>query len=102
VKSQVAVKLFGEDMEVLKAKGSEIAEALQGVEGAADVQVEKVTGLAYLQVDISRAAIARYGINISEIQEVLELAAGGKTVSDLYEGQKRFAVALRSGKIVQH
>ncbi len=95
VKSQLAVKLFGEDMDTLKAKGSEIAEALQGVEGAADVQVEKVSGLAYLQVDISRAAIARYGINVSEIQEVLELAAGGKAVSDLYEGQKRFAVALR-------
>ncbi len=95
VKSQLAVKLFGEDMEVLKAKGDEIAEVLRKVEGAADVQVEKVSGLAYLQVDINREAIARYGINVSEIQEVLELAAGGKAVSELFEGQKRFAVALR-------
>ncbi|WP_298271112.1 efflux RND transporter permease subunit [Geobacter sp.] len=95
VKSQLAVKLFGEDMEVLKGKGNEIAEVLKKVEGAADVQVEKVSGLAYLQVDINRDAIARYGINVSEIQEVLELAAGGKAVSELYEGQKRFAVALR-------
>lgn len=95
VKSQVAVKLFGEDMEVLKAKGNEIAEVVGKVEGAADVQVEKVSGLAYLQVDINREAIARYGINVSEIQEVLELAAGGKAVSELFEGQKRFAVALR-------
>lgn len=95
VKSQLAVKLFGEDMEVLKAKGNEIAEVLKKVEGAADVQVEKVSGLAYLQVDINREAIARYGINVSEIQEVLELAAGGKAVSELFEGQKRFAVALR-------
>jgi len=95
VKSQVAVKLFGEDMAVLKARGNEIAEVIRGVAGAADVQVEKVTGLAYLQIDIDREAIARYGINVAEIQEVLELAAGGKAVSELFEGQKRFSVALR-------
>jgi cobalt-zinc-cadmium resistance protein CzcA len=95
VKSQVAIKLFGEDMDELKTKGNEIAEAVKKVEGAADVQVEKVTGLAYLQVDINREAIARYGINISEIHEVLELASGGKPISELFEGQKRFTVALR-------
>jgi heavy metal efflux system protein len=95
VKSQIAVKLFGEDMGVLKAKSNEISEVIKGVEGAADVQVEKVSGLAYLQVEINREAIARYGINVAEIQEVLVLAAGGKTVSELFEGQKRFSVALR-------
>ncbi len=95
VKSQIAIKLYGEDMEVLKAKASEIAELVKKVDGAADVQVEKVSGLAYLQVEIDRAAIARYGINVAEINEVLELASGGKTVSELFEGQKRFAVALR-------
>jgi cobalt-zinc-cadmium resistance protein CzcA len=95
VKSQLAVKLFGEEMEVLKEKGAEIAEILGEVEGAADVQVEKVSGLAYLQVDINREAIARYGINVSEINEALELASGGKIVSELFEGQKRFSVALR-------
>ena len=95
VKSQIAVKLFGEDMEVLKAKANEIAEAVKKVQGAADVQVEKVSGLAYLQVRINREAIARYGINVSDIQDVLELAAGGKAVSELFEGQRRFMVALR-------
>lgn len=95
VKSQIAIKLYGEDMEILKAKGNEIAEVIKKVEGAADVQVEKVSGLAYLQVEIDRAAIARYGINVSDIHEVLELASGGKAVSELFEGQKRFAVALR-------
>jgi heavy metal efflux system protein len=80
---------------VLKAKSNEISEVIKGVEGAADVQVEKVSGLAYLQVEINREAIARYGINVAEIQEVLVLAAGGKTVSELFDGQKRFSVALR-------
>ena len=95
VKSQIAIKLYGEDMEILKARANEIAEVVKKVEGATDVQVEKVSGLAYLQVEIDRAAISRYGINVSDINEVLELASGGKTVSELFEGQKRFAVALR-------
>ncbi|MBK5274927.1 MAG: efflux RND transporter permease subunit [Desulfuromonadales bacterium] len=95
VKSQIAIKLYGEDMEILKARANEIAEVVKKIEGAADVQVEKVTGLAYLQVEIDRTAIARYGINVTDITEVLELASGGKTVSELFEGQKRFAVALR-------
>jgi cobalt-zinc-cadmium resistance protein CzcA len=95
VKSQIAIKLYGEDMEILKAKANEIAEVVKKVEGATDVQVEKVSGLAYLQVEIDRAAIARYGISVADINEVLELASGGKTVSELFEGQKRFGVALR-------
>jgi heavy metal efflux system protein len=95
VKSQIAIKLYGDDMEILKARANEIAEVVKKVDGAADVQVEKVSGLAYLQVEIDRAAIARYGINVSDINEVLELASGGKVVSELFEGQKRFAVALR-------
>jgi cobalt-zinc-cadmium resistance protein CzcA len=95
VKSQVAVKLFGEDMDILKAKANDIAEAIKKIRGAADVQVEKVSGLAYLQVQINREAIARYGINVDDIQDVLELAAGGKAVSELFEGQRRFMVSVR-------
>lgn len=95
VKSQVAIKLFGEDMEVLKTKANEIAEVVKKVQGSADVQIEKVSGLAYLQVQINREAIARYGINVSDVYEVLELASGGKPVSELFEGQRRFKVALR-------
>jgi heavy metal efflux system protein len=95
VKSQVAIKLYGEEMELLKSNANLIAEVVKKVPGAADVQVEKVTGLAYLQVEIDRAAIARYGISVADINDVLELASGGKTVSELFEGQKRFAVALR-------
>jgi cobalt-zinc-cadmium resistance protein CzcA len=95
IKSQIAIKLYGEDMEILKAKANEIAEVIKKVVGATDVQVEKVSGLAYLQVEIDRSAIARYGISVADINEVLELASGGKTVSELFEGQRRFGVALR-------
>jgi cobalt-zinc-cadmium resistance protein CzcA len=95
VKSQVAVKVFVEDMEVLKQKGDEIAAVLKGVSGAEDVQAEKVSGLAYLQVEIDRGAIAPHGINVADIHEALEIAAGGKTASEMFEGQKRFAIALR-------
>jgi cobalt-zinc-cadmium resistance protein CzcA len=95
VKSQIAIKLFGEDMDVLKTKADEISKVVEKVAGAADVAVEKVSGLAYLQVDINREAIARYGINVADIQDVLEVAAGGKQASELYEGQKRFSIALR-------
>ena len=95
IKSQIAVKLFGEDMAVLKAKGEEIGKVLQKVPGAADIIVERVSGLAYLQVDIDREAIARYGINVSDIQDVLEIAVGGKRASEMFEGQRRFGIALR-------
>lgn len=95
VKSQLAVKVFGEDMDVLKAKGEEISKVLQAVRGAEDVMVEKVTGLGYLQADIDREAIARYGINIADILDVLEVAVGGKHVSELFEGERRFSVAVR-------
>jgi len=82
-------------METLEAKGEEIARVIEKVRGAADVTVEKVSGLGYLQVEIDRAAIARYGINVSDIQDVLEVAVGGKPVSELFEGQRRFSIALR-------
>ncbi|HEX9859969.1 MAG TPA: CusA/CzcA family heavy metal efflux RND transporter, partial [Nitrospirota bacterium] len=98
VKSQVAVKLFGDDMEVLKRKGGEIAAVLGKIDGAEDVMAEKVSGLAYLQVDIDRAAMARYGINVSDVQEILEIAVGGKPASEMFEGQKRFSIALRFPK----
>src|SRR3970040_2391676 len=88
VKSQIAVKVFGNDMEILKAKGEEIARVFEKIRGAADVTVEKISGLGYLQVEIDRAAIARYGINVSDVQDVLEVAVGGKPVSAFFEGQR--------------
>ena len=95
VKSAIGIKIFGDDLDVLKAKGEAVARVLNTIPGAADVNVEKVSGLAYLQVEIDRNKIARYGINVSDIQEVVETAIGGKEASKVYEGMKVFGLNVR-------
>ncbi len=95
VKSAIGIKIFGDDLEVLKQKGDAVARVLQTVPGAADVNVEKVSGLAYLQIEIDRARIARYGINVADVQNVVEIAIGGKEASQVYEGMKVFGLAVR-------
>ncbi|MEO6873032.1 MAG: CusA/CzcA family heavy metal efflux RND transporter, partial [Chthoniobacterales bacterium] len=78
VKSAIGIKIFGEDLDVLKEKGDEVARVLSTVPGATDINAEKVSGLAYLQIEIDRARIARFGINVADIQDVIETAIGGK------------------------
>ncbi|MFO1511952.1 MAG: CusA/CzcA family heavy metal efflux RND transporter [Verrucomicrobiota bacterium] len=95
VKSAVGIKLFGDDLDVLKDKADAIARVLGKVAGAADINIEKVSGLAYLQIEIDRDKIARYGINVADVQEVVETAIGGKEASKVYEGQKVFGLAVR-------
>jgi cobalt-zinc-cadmium resistance protein CzcA len=95
VKSAIGIKIFGEDLEVLKEKADEVARVVRQVRGATDVNVEKVSGLAYLEIDINRDKIARYGINISDIHDVIETAIGGKEASKVYDGLKVFGLAVR-------
>jgi len=95
VKSSIGIKIFGEDLDVLKEKGEAVARILAKVPGAADINVEKVSGLAYLQIEINRDKLARYGINVSDVQEVVETAIGGKEATRVYEGQKVFGLAVR-------
>ncbi len=95
VKSAIGIKIFGDDLDVLKEKGDAVARVLGKVRGAADVNVEKVSGLAYLQIEIDRAKIARYGINVSDINEVIETAIGGKEATKIYDGLKVFGLAVR-------
>ena len=95
VKSAIGIKIFGDDLDVLKQKGDVVARLLRKVRGAADVNVEKVSGLAYLQIEIDRDKIARYGINVADIQNVIETAVGGKEASKVYEGLKVFGLAVR-------
>src|SRR5579883_1609775 len=95
VKSAIGIKIFGDDLDVLKAKAEVVSRVLAKVRGAADVNVEKVSGLAYLQIEIDRDKLARYGINVSDVQEVVETAIGGKEASKVYEGQKVFGLAVR-------
>lgn len=95
VRADVAVKIFGEDMGLLKAKAEEISKIAQGVQGATEIKVEKVSGQQYLNVVIDRQAIARQGINASDIHDVIETAIGGKVATEIFEGQRRFSAAVR-------
>ncbi len=95
VRSDVAVKLFGDDMAVLKSKADEIARIAGEIRGATDLRVEKVSGQQYLTVTIDRQAISRHGINAADVHEIIETAVGGKGATDIYEGQRRFRAAVR-------
>ncbi len=95
VKSQIAIKLFGEDMDALKAKADEIAKVMAEVRGVADLRVEQVSGQPYSTIEIDRQKIARYGINVADIQEIIETAVGGKVATDAFEGERRFGVMVR-------
>lgn len=101
VKAQIAIKLFGEDLDVLKKKADEIKEVVSKIKGVEDLNVERVSGLQYLQIDIDRSQIARYGINVSDIQEIVETAIGGKVATEVFEGQRRFGVLLRFSEDVR-
>jgi cobalt-zinc-cadmium resistance protein CzcA len=94
-RAQLIIKLFGEDLDVLRDKADEIGKTLARIKGTADLVVESVAGQPYLSIKADRAKIARYGINIEDIQAIVETAVGGKTVTELYEGEKYFDVQLR-------
>jgi len=95
VRSDVAVKVFGDDLAIMLSEGQKMADILRAVPGAADVKVEQVTGLPLLTIEIDRAAIARYGLNIADVQEVVEAAIGGKSVGQVYQGDRRFDLVVR-------
>jgi cobalt-zinc-cadmium resistance protein CzcA len=95
VKAMLAVKIFGDDLNVLETEAAAVARTLDDVRGAADVNVETSSGLAYLQIDIDREKIARYGINVADVQSIIEMAIGGKQASKVYEGLKVFGLAVR-------
>jgi cobalt-zinc-cadmium resistance protein CzcA len=95
VRSDVAVKVFGDDMEVLADAGDRIEAVLRTVPGAADVKVEQVTGLPLLTIHLNRPAMARLGLNVSDVQDVVEVAMGGRTAGQVFEGDRRFDIIVR-------
>jgi cobalt-zinc-cadmium resistance protein CzcA len=95
VRSDVAVKVFGDDLGLLLATGESIARVLERIRGAADVKAEQVTGLPMLEVVIDRIALARYGLSQEEVQEVLRTAIGGSVGGQIFEGDRRFDVVVR-------
>jgi cobalt-zinc-cadmium resistance protein CzcA len=95
VKSDLAVKLFGPDLEILKPQADRLAAVMGGIRGAEDVKVEQISGAAQIQVVVDRKAIARYKINLADINELIETAVGGKVATTVIEGQMRVAVLVR-------
>jgi len=94
VRSDIALKIYGDDLALLKQKADEAARILGGIDGAADVKAEQVTGLPTLRIRLDREAAARYGIPAEEVLSVIE-AIGGKRVGTVLEGQRRFALQVR-------
>ncbi len=94
-RAQLIIKLFGPDLDVLKAKAGQIGGALARVRGATDITVESVAGQPYITVRADRARIARLGLNVEDVQSVVETAVGGKTVTEIYEGDRFFDLQLR-------
>ncbi len=95
VKADVAVKVFGPDNATLEKLGEEIRRVLETVRGAADLQVEVLSGAAQVEIDLDRARMARYGLNVSDVRDVVETAVGGKDATYVLDGPRRFAVVVR-------
>jgi cobalt-zinc-cadmium resistance protein CzcA len=95
IKADVAVKVFGPDATVLERLGAQILDEVARVPGAADAQVEVLSGAAQLEIAIDRDAIARYGLHVADVQSVVEAAVGGSHATELLEGGRRFAVVVR-------
>ena len=95
VRSEVAIKIYGDDLDTLVAIGSQVEALLQSVAGNADVQSEQVIGLPMLTVTPDRASLARYGLNVADVQRMLSTAIGGRTAGQIFEGDRRFDVVVR-------
>lgn len=98
-KAQLILKLFGEDIDLLKSKADEIAKVLSSIEGGTDLMPEKVSGQPYLTINIDRTKIARYGLNINDVQNVIEIAIAGKAASKFYEENRSFDITVRMPEV---
>ena len=95
VRAELAIKLFGEDLEVLKREAERIASVVSTVPGGVDIQVDQVSGTPQLLIRVDREAIARYGVNVSQVQEVIRAAVGGHVAGQIFEGLRRFDILVR-------
>jgi cobalt-zinc-cadmium resistance protein CzcA len=101
VRSDVAVKIFGDDVEVLNATAQKIQGLLQGIQGSSEVNVEQTTGLPMLSVTVDRERTARYGLNVQDVQDTLATAVGGRDAGILFEGDRRFGILVRLPEVLR-
>jgi len=95
IDGQIVIKVFGSDLDVLRDESKKVLAAVRDVAGVRRAFIDRLGELPQLQIDIDRAAAARYGLNVADIQDVIETALGGKAATQLWEGERRFAVAVR-------
>ncbi len=95
IRADVAVKVFGDDLDVALGTADRVADILRGIPGSADVKVEQVTGLPILTLDIDRDACARYGLSIAQVQSVVRTALAGAEVGEVFQGDRRFEIVVR-------
>lgn len=94
VKADIGIKVFGDDLDMLKQKADQIAAVMRGIKGAQDVEVEQVDNIPVLQIDIDRTAISRYGVSVADVQQLISAALGGEPVGQIIEGDKRFGLTV--------
>ncbi|MBD9355394.1 efflux RND transporter permease subunit [Methylomonas albis] len=95
VKGEIAIKIFGSDLQTLQDRADQVTHILAGIQGATDAAAEQQAGLAQVIVDIDRAKVSRYGINVADVERVMEIGMGGKAASQFLEGERRFDITLR-------
>jgi heavy metal efflux system protein len=95
VKADVAVKIFGDDLNELTKAGQKVADVLSRIRGAEGVNLERLAGLPFLTIQPNHEAISRYGLSVSDVQQIIETAIGGKTVGQFFQGDRRFPIVVR-------
>ena len=95
VRADLAIKIFGEDLDVLYKKALEVEKAIQDVEGAADISVEKTAGLPQMSVKYKRSNIAKYGLNIQDLNKIITMGFAGMPAGTVFEGEKQFDLVVR-------
>lgn len=102
VRSDLGIKIYGDDLDQLLKSGTEIAAVLNGIEGAEGVKVEQVSGLPILSVEANRSALYRYGLNVADVQDVLAAATGGEEAGLIFEGDRRFTIVVRVAEKIRN
>jgi cobalt-zinc-cadmium resistance protein CzcA len=95
VRSDIGIKIFGDDLDILLGAAGQVQAAIRDIRGATDVKTEQVAGLPILTVKLDRQALSRYGLSVADVQNVVEIAIGGKSVGKLFEGDRRFDIVVR-------
>lgn len=98
IRTDVGVKIFGQNLDTIYALGQTIAQALKGIPGVADLYPEQITGGRYLNIHVRKGAIGRYGLTTDDVNRVVQSAIGGMNISEMYEGRERFTINIRLGQ----